>query len=61
MVRIKRVYEPPSAADGKRLLVERLWPRGLTKQKAKVCRIPVPQYFILGIPKAGDEGPARGK
>ena len=36
MVRIKRVYEPPSAADGRRILVERLWPRGLTKQKARV-------------------------
>ena len=35
-MRIKRVYEPPSAADGRRILVERLWPRGLTKQKARV-------------------------
>ena len=36
MVRIKRVYEPASVADGRRILVERLWPRGLTKQKARV-------------------------
>jgi len=31
MIKIKRVYEPVSSADGTRLLVERLWPRGLSK------------------------------
>lgn len=36
MFRLKRVYEPPSKADGFRVLVERLWPRGLTKKKAAV-------------------------
>jgi uncharacterized protein YeaO (DUF488 family) len=36
MFAIKRVYEPPAAADGKRVLVERLWPRGLTRQRAAV-------------------------
>ena len=36
MIQLKRVYEPPSQADGVRILVERLWPRGLTKQQAKV-------------------------
>ncbi|HVS58580.1 MAG TPA: DUF488 domain-containing protein [Candidatus Saccharimonadales bacterium] len=35
-VQIKRVYEAPVAADGKRILVDRLWPRGLTKEKAKI-------------------------
>ncbi len=35
-VAIKRVYEPPSAADGQRVLVDRLWPRGLTKARAAV-------------------------
>ncbi len=35
-VRIKRVYEPRSEQDGKRILVDRLWPRGLTKEKAGV-------------------------
>ncbi|MFC7302408.1 DUF488 domain-containing protein [Cognatiluteimonas weifangensis] len=35
-LRIKRVYAPPTAADGRRILVERLWPRGLTKEKAAV-------------------------
>jgi uncharacterized protein YeaO (DUF488 family) len=35
-LRIKRVYAEPSRDDGKRILVDRLWPRGLTKEKAKV-------------------------
>jgi uncharacterized protein YeaO (DUF488 family) len=35
-IRIKRVYEEPDAGDGTRILVDRLWPRGLTKEKAKV-------------------------
>lgn len=33
-VRLKRAYEPPAAADGARVLVERLWPRGLSKERA---------------------------
>ena len=32
----KRVYDPPEAADGTRVLVDRLWPRGITKDKARV-------------------------
>jgi uncharacterized protein YeaO (DUF488 family) len=35
-VKIKRVYEPPLSDDGSRILVDRLWPRGLTKEKAHV-------------------------
>jgi uncharacterized protein YeaO (DUF488 family) len=35
-VAIKRVYEPASRSDGTRVLVDRLWPRGLTKVKAAV-------------------------
>ena len=35
-VAIKRVYEEPSEEDGTRILVDRLWPRGLTKEKARV-------------------------
>jgi uncharacterized protein YeaO (DUF488 family) len=35
-LKIKRVYAEPSPDDGKRILVDRLWPRGLTKEKAKV-------------------------
>jgi uncharacterized protein YeaO (DUF488 family) len=34
VVRIKRVYEPKADDDGLRVLVDRLWPRGLTKAKA---------------------------
>ena len=33
---IKRVYETPSKEDGYRILIDRLWPRGLTKEKAQV-------------------------
>jgi len=35
-IRLKRVYEPPEKEEGLRLLVERLWPRGLTKEKARI-------------------------
>lgn len=33
-VKIKRVYDEPEADDGERILVDRLWPRGLSKEKA---------------------------
>ncbi len=36
MIRLKRVYDEPTREDGLRILVERLWPRGLTKEKAAV-------------------------
>jgi uncharacterized protein YeaO (DUF488 family) len=36
MIHLKRVYEPPSTDDGFRVLVERLWPRGLSKSRAQV-------------------------
>ena len=36
MIKLKRAYEIPSPKDGVRVLVERLWPRGLTKERAKV-------------------------
>ncbi len=32
MLRVKRVYDPVSEEDGRRILVDRLWPRGLTKE-----------------------------
>ena len=35
-MKIKRVYEAAQIEDGKRILVDRLWPRGLTKEKAHV-------------------------
>lgn len=33
---VKRAYESPEKADGERILVDRLWPRGLAKAKAKI-------------------------
>ena len=36
MIKLKRAYENPSPKDGLRVLVERLWPRGLTKERAAV-------------------------
>jgi uncharacterized protein YeaO (DUF488 family) len=35
-IRRKRVYDEPAAADGCRILVERLWPRGLSKARARI-------------------------
>ncbi len=35
-IKLKRVYEQPDKNDGERILVDRLWPRGLTKEKASV-------------------------
>ena len=36
MIRVKRAYDQVSRSDGIRFLVERLWPRGVSKQKLKV-------------------------
>jgi uncharacterized protein YeaO (DUF488 family) len=38
MIALKRAYVPASKADGTRVLVERLWPRGLSKRELKVAR-----------------------
>ena len=35
-IAIKRAYDPPTPDDGYRVLVDRLWPRGLSKEKLKV-------------------------
>ncbi len=35
-IRLKRAYEPPTDDDGTRILVERLWPRGVSKEKAAI-------------------------
>jgi len=35
-LKVKRIYEEPAAADGTRILVDRLWPRGLTKEAARI-------------------------
>jgi uncharacterized protein YeaO (DUF488 family) len=36
VIRVKRVYEKASPSDGKRVLVDRLWPRGLKKQEVRI-------------------------
>lgn len=36
MIAIKRAYDPPARGDGPRILVDRLWPRGIKKEKAHV-------------------------
>jgi uncharacterized protein YeaO (DUF488 family) len=36
MILIKRIYEPAELGDGFRILVDRLWPRGITKEKARI-------------------------
>lgn len=33
-VQVKRAYDPPRSSDGQRVLVDRVWPRGLTKERA---------------------------
>jgi uncharacterized protein YeaO (DUF488 family) len=35
-VRLKRAYDPPAASDGKRILIDRLWPRGVKKTDAAI-------------------------
>ena len=35
-LRIKRVYQQPDAEDGQRVLVDRLWPRGLSRERARI-------------------------
>ncbi len=36
MLKCKRIYDPPSDDDGRRLLVDRLWPRGVAKEAARL-------------------------
>src|SRR3954468_19338735 len=35
-VRLKRAYEPPAASDGYRVLIDRLWPRGISREEARL-------------------------
>ena len=35
-VQVRRVYDPPEAGDGRRVLVDRLWPRGMSKERARL-------------------------
>lgn len=48
-VRVRRVYEDPVRAEGRRVLVDRVWPRGLSKDKARVdgwCRHVAPSTTL---------------
>lgn len=36
VIRVKRIYDPPSDDDGVRVLVDRLWPRGISKERAQL-------------------------
>ncbi|MCC3374477.1 DUF488 domain-containing protein [Cohnella sp. REN36] len=36
MIRVKRIYDPLEESDGKRILVDRLWPRGVSQEKAAI-------------------------
>ena len=42
-MRVRRVYDPPDPADGHRVLVDRLWPRGLAKTAAAL-----PPRLVIG-------------
>ena len=35
-IQIKRIYQPPAASDGTRILVDRLWPRGVARNEARI-------------------------
>ena len=35
-LRTKRIYDEPSRSDGRRILIDRLWPRGVSKENAKI-------------------------
>jgi uncharacterized protein YeaO (DUF488 family) len=35
-IKLKRAYEPPTSDDGPRILIDRLWPRGLSKKRAAI-------------------------
>lgn len=48
MIRTKRIYDPPSDEDGFRILVDRLWPRGVKKESADI------QLWLKGIAPSTD-------
>lgn len=60
--RIKRIYEPVANDDGYRILVDRLWPRGVSKDKAALdlwCRVIAPsdelRHWFRHVPERFDE------
>ena len=40
-VRVKRAYEPAAASDGERVLIDRIWPRGVTREQAHLVQCPI--------------------
>jgi uncharacterized protein YeaO (DUF488 family) len=47
-IRIKRIYDPPQAEDGFRVLVDRLWPRGVTRERADI------DLWLKGVAPSAD-------
>ena len=58
-VRVKRAYEPPETADGTRILVDRLWPRGVPKTAAAIDRWAKDLAPSAGLRKWFNHDPAR--
>ena len=58
-VRVKRVYEEPASRDGLRVLVDRLWPRGLSKERAGVSKWLKEAGPSTGLRKWFDHDPDR--
>lgn len=58
-LKLKRVYEPAAPDDGTRVLVDRLWPRGLTKAEAAVDRWVKEVAPSTGLRQWFDHDPAR--
>ena len=52
MIRIKRAYEPSARGDGRRLLVERLWPRGMRKEALLLLGSFAAAVFPAGLSRA---------
>lgn len=69
VIRIKRIYEPASPGDGVRVLVDRLWPRGLSKREANIDAwakdlapsVPLRTWFHKDIPGRWKEFSTRYK
>jgi uncharacterized protein YeaO (DUF488 family) len=60
-IRLKRVYDKPANADGQRVLVDRIWPRGLTKQEARIDEWLKEIAPSTRLRKLFGHGPARWK
>ncbi|MHA6645939.1 DUF488 domain-containing protein [Mesorhizobium sp. A623] len=58
-VAIKRVYEPPTETDGQRVLVDRLWPRGVSKEHAELTLWLKEIAPTTGLRKWFDHDPAK--